>query len=127
LAGVELGQSQAQVERLSGSGWHVAKRGVKEVRYAVPGGQLTVAYGSIYASDPSPTVLIASTNSRRLRTAEGVGVGSTLGQVQSLGSMNCAPTNAHHERCQTLAYGPGLEFDLVDERVVTVSLVRRTN
>src|SRR5262249_409268 len=125
LSGVELGQSESQVERFTGTGHRVPKQGVKEVIYAVPGGRLTVDYGPLFANASRPSVLIASTTSPWFRTAEGVGVGSTLAQVEGLGSMNCGPTDSRHEQCQTLAYGPGLEFDLVDGRVARVSLVRR--
>lgn len=128
LGGVELGQSQAAVERLIGSGSTLSIRNSpgKQVVYEVPGGQLTVVYGSLFAGDP-PAVLTAFTHSPGFRTAGRVGVGSSLSQVEALGAMNCAPTDVHHEQCQTLAYGPGLEFDLTDGHVKRVALVRRIN
>ena len=128
LGGVQLGQSQAAVERLIGSGSTVPMQNApgKQVVYEVPGGQLTVVYGSLFAGNP-PAVLTAFTHSPGFQTAGRVGVGSSLSQVEALGAMNCAPTDVRHEQCQTLAYGPGLEFDLTDGRVKRVALVRRIN
>ena len=127
LGGIELGESQAAVERLTGSGHKLNTQGVDEVAYAVPGGGLRIAYGSLFASEPQDAVLVASTDSPRFRTSEGVGVGSSLAEVKALGAMNCGPTDVRHDQCQTLAYGPGLEFDLTDGRVARVALVQRTN
>jgi hypothetical protein len=128
LGGIELGQSQAAVERLTGSGHKPPGQAANHVlSYAVPGGRLVVAYGRLFTSDPQDTVQLASTDSRWFRTSGGVGVGSSLAEVDALGAMNCAPTDNRHAQCQTLAYGPGLEFDLTDGHVVRVALVRRSN
>jgi hypothetical protein len=127
LAGIELGRTQAEVERLTGPGRGVSAHGVKTVAYSLPAGRLSVDYGILFADDPSRTVLDASTAAPGFRTAEGVGVGSSLHDVNALGAMNCAPTDNRHTQCQTLAHGPGLEFDLLDERVIRVTLLRRIN
>src|SRR5436853_598398 len=73
LGGVELGQSQTTVEQLTGSGDTVTTHSVagKEVEYAVPGGQLTVVYGSLFTGDPA-AVLTAFTDSSQFRTSDGV-------------------------------------------------------
>jgi hypothetical protein len=68
LGGIELGQTEAAVERLTGAGRKLRKPGENEVAYHVPGGGLIVTYGSLVANKPQDAVLVASTDSPWFRT-----------------------------------------------------------
>jgi hypothetical protein len=126
LAGIHLGDSRTAVESIFGNG-HALKHEAQAFRYHAG---LTVSYRT--DPDGKPQVGYVFTNSPRFHTASGVRVGSALAVVEALGHMNCGPTSttdsqAHCQTVQTVAYEPGLSFDLLHGRVTRIWLVELTN
>jgi hypothetical protein len=106
LGGIELGQTEAAVERLTGAGRKLRKPGENEVAYHVPGGGLIVTYGSLFAllraweSDrpchrSKPSVrwtagrpIPTTTNARRWHTGRGWSSTSQMAASSTLHSYN---------------------------------------
>src|SRR5437868_3100910 len=87
FAGIHLFESQAAVEAIYGHGHPVKRHEPGLIDYAAG---FTVGYQKLPRL--ARGVAIVYTTSRRFRTAEGVGVGSTLAAVEGFGHMDCGPT-----------------------------------
>jgi len=122
LGGIHLRDSPATVEDLYGPGRRLGGHGLAFHYQA----GLTAYY--FKRSDAAmPELIFVEATSSRFRTASGVGIGSALSSVKAMGSMDCGPTSQRRVECLTHAYGPGLQFVLVDGKVTSLALVLRTN
>lgn len=125
MGGVTLNESRADVEHALGSGSeHPTHDSLVPIRYW---NGLTVYYSRADLDPHGPRVFQISTTTPAFHTASGLSVGTAYSTLTSDPSLDCAPTNATHASCESLAHGPGLVLDIAGGKVERIWVLTRTN